>query len=140
MIERDADEKVSLMLCLHCHLKPCHAGPARFDKVSWHRTSSAQHLLTCQCKQYQAKSVLQPCRAKYLTSVFQSPKRVTAISRLCSCIPCVFVPSCAFLLLTEEETINPIAIMNNYHVMRYRTSHPFKSKIDRTWTALIIAV
>ena len=69
------------------------AGPAHFDKESWHRTRSAQHLLTCQCKLYRAKSVLQSCCAKYWASVFQSQKRVTAISQLCSCIPCVYVPS-----------------------------------------------
>ena len=34
--------------CQH-RAEPCRAGPANFDKVSWHGTSSAQHLLTCQC-------------------------------------------------------------------------------------------
>ena len=47
-----------------------------------------------------------PCCAKYWASTFQSQKCVTAISWPCSCIPCVFVPSWAFLLPTEEETIN----------------------------------
>ena len=85
--------------------EPCHAGPAHFDKASWCRISSAQHLLTYQYKWYWAKSVLQPCCAKYWASAFQSQKHVTAISRLCSCIQCIFVTSCVFPLLTEE-TIN----------------------------------
>ena len=57
--------------CQHC-AKPSHAVLAQFTSIKW------------------AKSVLHPCHAKHWTSVYQNQKRVTVISRLCSCIPCFF--------------------------------------------------
>ena len=57
--------------CQH-RAKPSHAVLAQFTSIKW------------------AKSVLHPCHAKHWTSVYQYQKRVTVISRLCSCILCFF--------------------------------------------------
>ena len=60
----------------------------------------------------------------------KSQKHVTAISRLCSCIPCF----CAFLCVSfanRRRDHKSIAMMNKYYVMHALPDvPPFKSKID----------